>query len=149
MESNFEAAALRLASTVQRALDLTSRKPSTAALTLEEAAQALGVPLPRTLDDLQGLALACERAALAVNLDVETRGEWWRMRQAAKAQLLDEGARAIAAQLAKPVIEMQTRRLCAYCAGRRFGVAHGARLCHTCGALTPDEGGALASTVRL
>ena len=151
MDSNgFEAAALRLASTVQRALDVVTGTAGAERLTLEEAARALGCVLPRTDDDLRALALACEREGVAVNLDVETGGEWWRLRQAARAQLMDEATRATAAQLARPVVEMQARRICAYCAGRRFGVAHGARLCHGCGALTRDaEAGALGPAVRL
>ncbi|MGH9238798.1 MAG: hypothetical protein ACRD3G_12235 [Vicinamibacterales bacterium] len=138
MDSNgFEAAALRLASTVQRALDLVTGTAGAERLTLEEAARALGCRLPATSDDLRGLALACEREGVAVNLDVETGGEWWRLRQAARAQLLDEQVRETARQLARPVLD--AARVCAYCAGRRFGRAHGATLCHTCGALTLDR----------
>ena len=145
---DFEAAALRLASTGQRALSLVMGTGE-AGLTLEGAARVLGVPVPVSGADLEGLAMACERAGVAVNLDRETGCEWWRLRQAAKARLLDEATRETARQLARPVMETEARLLCAYCAGRRFGRAHGAKLCHTCGALTADGSGALASTVRL
>ena len=146
---DFEAAALRLASTVRRGLSLSLGTTAAEGVTLSEAAEGLGLPAPRTSADLAGLALACERSGVAVNLDDEIGGEWWRLRQAAKAQLLDEACRVTAAQLARPVVEMAARKICAYCAGRRFGVAHGARLCHGCGALTREaDGGALASTVR-
>lgn len=136
---DFQAAALRLASTVQRACSLVSGTAESEGLTLEEAARACGVPVPVTADDLAGLALACERAGVAVNLDAE-RGEWWRLRQAARAQLMDESCRVTAAQLARPVFEFTAPKLCAYCAGRRFGRAYGVRLCHTCGALTAESG---------
>jgi hypothetical protein len=147
-DNGFEAAALRLASTVQRALDLSFGTDDGATVTLEEAARACGGALPRTEDDLWRLALACERRQLRVNLDVETGGAWWRLREAARAYVLDEAVTATAAQLARPVLE--TAQVCAYCGGRRFGRAHGAKLCHQCGALTREaEAGALGATVRL